>query len=157
VSNILVAYFSLSGHTEKMAQFISEGIRFSGQEAVMKKISEFKSVQDLNGYDGYIFGSPTYFQDVAEPMKTFLFLAKKAELKGKPAGAFGPYTHDVGYKPSSNGAVIVFETMQYVYQMEPFELGALKLTESTVDTTDGMRACQDYGKVFGEKLGRIVK
>ncbi len=153
MKKVLVAYFSLSGHTEKMAQYISEGIRFSGQEAVMKKISEFKAPKDLNGYDGYIFGSPTYFQDVAEPMKTFLFLAKKAELKSKLGGAFGPYTHDVGYKPSSNGAVIVFETMQYVYQMEPFDLGALKLTESMVDTTEGMRACQDYGKTFGEKLG----
>jgi flavodoxin len=152
MKKVLVVYFSLSGHTEKMAQYISEGIRFSGQEAVMKKISEYKSAQDLNGYDGYIFGSPTYFQDVAEPMKTFLFLAKKANLKGKLAGAFGPYTHDVGYKPSSNGAVIVFDTMQYVYQMEPFELGALKLTEALVDTTEGMRTCQDYGKVFGEKL-----
>jgi flavodoxin len=153
VKKVLVVYFSLSGHTEKMAQYISEGIRFSGREAVMKKISEFKSAPDLNGYDGYIFGSPTYFQDVAEPMKTFLFLAKKANLKGKLAGAFGPYTHDVGYKPSSNGAVIVFDTMQYVYQMEAFELGALKLTEALVDTTEGMRTCQDYGKVFGEKLG----
>ena len=152
MKKVLVAYFSLSGHTENMAQYISEGIRFTGQEAVMRKISEFKSAGDLNGYDGYIFGSPTYFQDVADPMKTFLFLAKKAELKGKLAGAFGPYTHDVGYKPSSNGAVIVFDTMQYVYNMVPFELGALKLTESLVETTEGMRACQDYGKLFGEKL-----
>lgn len=153
MKKVLIAYFSLSGHTEKMAQYISEGIRFSGNEAITKKISEVKSAENLNGYDGYIFGSPTYFQDVAEPVKTFLFLAKKAELKGKLAGAFGPYTHDVGYKPSSNGAVIVFETMQYVYQMEPFELEALKLTESMVDTTEGMRTCQDYGKAFGEKLG----
>jgi flavodoxin len=153
MKKVLIAYFSLSGHTEKMAQFISEGIRFSGNEAVMKKISEFKSAKDLNGYDGYVFGSPTYFQDVAEPAKTFLFLAKKADLKGKLAGAFGPYTHDVSYKPGGNGAAIVFDTMQYVYQMEPYELGPLKLTESLVDTSDGMRACQDYGKVFGEKLG----
>jgi flavodoxin len=154
MKRILVVYYSLSGHTEKMAQFISEGIRFSGQEAIMKKIKEIKSADDLNGFDGYIFGSPTYFQDVAEPVKTFLFLAKKAELRGKPAGAFGPYTHDVSYKPGGNGAAIVFDTMQYVYQMEPYDLGALKLTDSMLDTTEGMRACQDYGRVFGEKLAK---
>lgn len=154
MNKVLIAYFSLSGHTENMAQFISEGARFSGIEAIMKKIGELKSVEDINGFDGYIFGSPTYFQDLAEPMKTFMFFARKAELKGKLAGAFGPYTHDVSYKPGGNASAIIFDTMQFVYKMEPFELGALKLNESVLSTTDGMRACQDYGKVFGQKIGK---
>jgi flavodoxin len=152
MKKVIIVYFSLAGHTENMAQYISEGVRFSGQEAVMKKVSEIKSIDDLNGYDAYIFGSPTYFQDVAEPMKTFLFLARKADLQGKLAGAFGPYTHDVSYKPGGNASAIIFDTMQYVYKMAPFELGAFKLMESIVDTIDGMRACQDYGKVFGNKV-----
>jgi flavodoxin len=152
MKKVLIAYFSLSGHAENMAQFISEGIRFSGVEAIMKKVGDLKAVADINGFDGYILGSPTYFQDVAEPMKTFLFLARKADLKGKLAGAFGPYTHDVSYKPGGNAAAIIFETMQFVYLMEPFELGALKLNESILSTADGMRACQDYGKVFGQKI-----
>ena len=154
MKNVLVAYFSLSGRTEKMAQFISEGIRFSGQQAAMKKIAELKSIDDINGYDGYIFGSPTYFQDVAEPMKTFLFLARRANLKGKLAGSFGSYTHEISYGPGGNSAMIIYDTMQYVYHMEPYELGPLKLKEDLVDTVEGMRACQDYGKVFGEKLGK---
>jgi len=152
MKKVLVAYFSLSGHTEKMAQFISEGIRFSGQQATMQKIAEIKSVDGINGYDGYIFGAPTYFQDVAEPMKTFLFLARKADLKGKLAAAFGSYTHDISYGPGGNSATIIFETMEFVYHMQPYELGPLKLKEDLVDTVEGMRACQDYGKVFGEKL-----
>jgi flavodoxin len=154
MKNVLIAHFSLSGHTEKMAQFISEGIRFSGRQAIMKKISEIKSVDDINGYDGYIFGSPTYFQDVAEPMKTFLFLARKADLKGKLAAAFGSYTHEISYGPGGNSATIIFETMQYVYHMEPYELGPLKLKEDLVDTVEGMRTCQDYGRVFAERLGK---
>jgi multimeric flavodoxin WrbA len=136
-----------------MAQYISEGVRFSGQEAVSKNIEDLKSINDLNGYDGYIFGSPTYFQDVAEPMKKFLLLVREADLQGKLAGAFGPYTHDVSYKSGGIAAAIIFETMQSVYKMEPFELGALKLIESALNTIEGMRACQDYGKVFGQKLG----
>lgn len=153
MKKVLVAYFSLSGNTEKMAGFIAEGVRFSGNQAETKKISELKAVDALNNYDGYIFGCPTYFQDVAEPMKTFLFLARKANLKGKLGGSFGAYTHDVGYAPSGNAAAIIFETMQYVYKMEPFELGPLKLRESLIGETEGMRTCQDYGKTFGEKLG----
>jgi len=146
MGKVLIAYFSLSGKTEKMAEYIAEGVRFSGQQAAMKKISDVKSANDLAGYDGYIFGSPTYHRDMAEPMKTFLFLAKKADLEGKLAGAFGSYTH------SGDAPAIIFDTMQYVYKMEPFELGSFNLKEAVVETGEGMRSCQDYGRVFGEKL-----
>ena len=146
MKKVLIAYFSLGGKTEKMAEYIAEGIRFSGQQAVIKKISDIKSANDLAGYDGYIFGSPTYHRDMAESMKTFLFLAKKANLEGKLAGAFGSYTH------SGDAPAIIFDTMQYVYKMVPFELGSFNLKEAVVETGEGMRSCQDYGRVFGEKL-----
>ena len=147
MKKVLVAYFSLSGNTQKMAEFIAEGIRFSGNKATVVKLSEVKTAAELDGYDGYIFGSPTYHRDTVEPVKTFLFLARKANLEGKPAGAFGSYTH------SGDAPAIIFDTMQYVYKMSPFELGSFKLLESILQTTEGMRACQDYGRVFGEKLG----
>ena len=50
MSRILVVYFSLSGNTEKMAQYISEGIRFSGNEATMRKTSD--TLESFPG-DGY--------------------------------------------------------------------------------------------------------
>lgn len=146
MKKVLVAYFSLTGNTQKMAEYIAEGIRFSGQVAVTRKISDIKSANDLIGYDGYIFGSPTYHRDMADPMKTFLFLARKANLEGKLGGSFGSYTHS-GDAPAS-----IFETMQYVFKMDMFELGSFNLKEAVVETVDGMGACQDYGKVFGEKL-----
>jgi flavodoxin len=147
MKKVIIAYFSLTGKTEKMAEYIAEGVRFAGCQATLKKISEIKNAEDLADYDGYIFGSPTYHRDMAEPMKTFLFLARKAELEGKLAGAFGSYTH------SGDAPAIIFDTMQYVYKMEPSELGSFNLKEAVVETSEGMRACQDYGKVFGEKLG----
>jgi flavodoxin len=143
----LIAYFSLTGKTEKMAEYIAEGVRFSGQRSVARKISEIKAASDLDGFDGLLFGSPTYHRDMAEPMKTFLFLARKANLEGKLAGAFGSYTH------SGDAPAVIMDTMQYVYKMQPFELGSFRMKEAVVETADGMRACQDYGRVFGEKLG----
>ena len=148
MKKVLIAYFSLTGKTEKMAEYIAEGVRFSGQQAEMKKISDIKSANDLAGYDGYIFGSPTYHRDMAEPMKTFLFLAKKANLEGKLAGAFGSYTH------SGDAPAIIFDTMQYVYKMEPFELSSFRQKEAVIETGEGMRSCQDYGRLFGENLGK---
>lgn len=147
MKKVLVAYFSLTGKTEKMAEYIAEGVRFSGQQAVTKKTSDIKTADDLAGYDGYIFGSPTYHRDMAGPMKTFLFLGAKANLEGKLAGAFGSYTH------SGDAPAVILDTMQYVYKMRPLELGSFNLKEAIVETAEGMRACQDYGRVFGEKLG----
>jgi flavodoxin len=153
MKKVLVAYFSEGGTTAKMGQFIAEGVRFSGSQAVTKSIGEIKTVTDLSSYDGYIFGSPTYHQDTASPMKAFLDLAKKGSLKGKLAGAFSSYHHEIGYTPGVQAADLILEAMKSNNQMEPFELGALKLTDIALATADGMRACQDYGKVFGEKLG----
>lgn len=136
----------MTGNTEKMAQYIAEGVRFSGSEATVKNISNIKGSEALEGYNGYIFGSPTYHRDMAGNMKTFLFLAKKANLEGKLAGAFGSYTH------SGDAPTLVLETMEYVFKMEPFELSSFNLKEALIDTPDGIKACQDYGKAFGQKL-----
>ena len=143
---VLIAYATVSGHTEKMAQYVAEGVRFSGCEAVLRNISKLKEAADLEGYDGYIFGSPTYHRDMVGTMKTFLFLGKKVNLEGKLAGAFGSYTH------SGDAPALVLETMEYVFKMEPFELSSFNLKEAAVDTQEGIKACQDYGKTFGQKL-----
>lgn len=146
MAKVLIVYFSLTGRTQRMAEYIAEGVRFSGNEAVAKKTSEIETVDDLNGYEGYIFGSPTYHQDMAGPIKTFLFLARGADLEGRPCGAFGSYTH------SGDAPAMVFDTMRYVYKMRPFYLGPFNLLEAKVGTQEGMRACHDYGRTFGEKL-----
>ena len=146
MSKVLIVYFSLSGNTEKMAQYIAEGVRMAGQEVVARKVSEVKNAEAFEGYDGYIFGSPTYHRDMAEPMKTFLFLARRANLEGKLAGSFGSYTL------SGDAPEIVLETMEYVFKMEPFELGSFNLKDDVLGGSEGMRACQDYGRVFGEKI-----
>lgn len=144
---ILVAYVSRTGNTKKMAEFIAEGIRFSGNDPVLKKVSEIKNEKDLEGYDGFIFGCPTYHRDMTSSMKTFLFIAEKANLLGKMGGAFGSYTH------SGESAQMIFDTMEFVFKMDMVDLGALNLKEAIIDTPDGLKACQDYGKTVGQKFG----
>jgi flavodoxin len=152
MKKILIAYFSASGTTEKMAEYIAEGVRFSGHEAVTKRVEDIRDVKGLVGYDGYIFGSPTYSLDVPEPMKTFLRVAEKASLEEKMGAAFGSYTHDVGYQHDNYAPTIIFETMQRAVKMKPFELGPFILKEDAMETGEGMKTCQDYGRVFGEKI-----
>ena len=147
MKKVLIAYVSLTGRTQRMAEYLAEGVRFAGQQAVTKKTSELSTAEDLAGYDGYLFGSPTYHRDMAGPMKNFLFLANQADLSGKLAGAFGSYTH------SGDAPAMILDTMEYVFHMEPFNLGALNLKEALVGDQEGMRACHDYGRTFGERLG----
>ena len=144
MNKVLVAYLSRTGKTEKMAEYIAEGIRFTGNTADLMKISEIKNEKALEGYDGYVFGCPTYHRDITEGMKTFLFNAKKANMMGKMGGAFGSYTH------SGESSQMIFDTMQHVFKMEMVNLGPLNMKEHIIDTPDGIRACQDYGKAIGQ-------
>jgi flavodoxin len=152
MKRVLIIYYSSSGTTEKMAAYIAEGVRFTGNEAVIKNIEVIKSIPEVTGYDGYILGSPTYSSDVPEPMKAFLLVVAKADLKGKIGGTFGPYRHDVGYKHDFYAPAIILDTLLSTCGMKPFELGPFSLKENIVETSEGIRACQDYGRVFGEKL-----
>lgn len=79
-------------------------------------------------------------------------MAQQAGLRGKPGGAFGSYTHDVAYRHDAHAPAIILDTLHDSFGMQPFELGSLILQEDILDSIEGMRACQDYGKVFGQKL-----
>jgi len=151
MKRVLIAYFSATSMTEKMAGYIAEGVRFSGHEAVMRRIGDIKATE-IAGYDGYIFGSPTYSLDVPEEVKIFFRAVKRADLEGKMGGAFGSYAHDVGYKHDTYAPAIILDTLQHACKMKPFELGPFTLKEDLVETSEGMKTCQDYGRVFGEKL-----
>jgi flavodoxin len=153
MKRVLVAYFSSGGITEQMAEYIAEGVRISGGEAVTRCIDDLKAASDLSGYDGYIFGSPTYSLDVPQPMKDFLDLARNAGLQDKMAGAFGSYTHDVGYQHDAHAPALILETLQRDAGMGPFELGPFALKEDIVRTAEGLKNCHEYGRVFIEKLG----
>jgi len=147
MKKVLIAYVSRTGNTEKMADYIAEGVRVAGHTAELKKIAGIKNEKELEGYDGYVFGCPTYHRDITAGMKTFLFLAEKVNMVGKIGGAFGSYTH------SGESAQMIFDTMQHVYKMDTVELGALNLKENVVADGEARKACQDYGKEIGNKLG----
>jgi flavorubredoxin len=148
MKKILVAYVSRTGKTEKMAGFIAEGVRFAGIDVNLKKVSDIKNETEIEGYDGYIFGCPTYHRDITAGMKTFLFLAEKLNLVGKIGGAFGSYTH------SGESAQMIYDTMQFVYKMDTVDLGGLNIKEAAIETPEGVKACQEYGKAIGGKLSR---
>jgi NAD(P)H dehydrogenase (quinone) len=98
---VLVVYFSQTGNTEKMAQAVAEGAqKIAGAKALTKKVAGV-SADDLKTADAILLGSPTYFGDMAGPMKTFIddwFLKFEVSLVDKVGGAFSSGGGETGGK-----------------------------------------------------------
>lgn len=148
MKTVMIVYFSRTGKTEKMAQYIAEGVRMSGCAVEMTSVSKVGSDAEIIGYDGYVFGCPTYHKDMTSNMKQFLFLAERANLVGKIGGAFGSHTH------SGEAAPMIYETMQHVFKMDMTTLGPLNMSEEMIGTDEGLKACQHYGRAIGEMLSK---
>lgn len=144
MGKVLIIYATRSDETKGIAELIGEGVRLSGHEADVKKTSEIKSEEDINGYDGYVFGSATYHGEMITSMKQILFLAERAELKGKPGGAFGAY----GW--SGEAPTRIFETMEHIFEMNMVNEGPLMLKASWVG--GGIQAAQEYGKSISSMI-----
>ena len=139
MKKVLIAYESRTGNTEKMAEYIAEGVRMGGGEAELKKTNKLKKEEDL-------LGCPTYHRDMTAGMKTFLFLMQDVDLAGKAGGAFGSYTH------SGDAPGYIYDTMEHVFKMKMTNLGSFNLKEHLVGDPQGLRACQDYGKSINSTL-----
>jgi flavorubredoxin len=143
MAKVLIVYATRTGETQQIAELIGEGIRFAGCEAKVVNTKEIKSEVDLEGYDGYVFGSATYHGEMLQAMKTFLFLAEKANLAGKVGGAFGAF----GWSGEANDRI--FATMQHVLKMQ-MVADTLRLKSSSLG--GGMQMAQDYGRAIAGKL-----
>jgi flavorubredoxin len=144
MASVLIVYATRTGETQTIADLIAEGIRFSGQEAEVVSVKEIKSEAELDGYDGYVFGSSTYHGEMLQGMKTFLFIAEKANLEGKIGGAFGSF----GWSGEANDRI--FETMKHVLKMNMVG-DTLRLKSSSLG--GGLQMAQDYGRQIAKKLG----
>ena len=143
MAKALIVYSSRSGETRSIGELIGEGLRFSAVDVTLRDVVEIRRETEIAGFDIYVFGSSTYHGEMMDRMKTFLFLAERAELKGKIGGAFGAY----GW--SGEAAERIFETMKNIYQMEMAN-GPLMLKTSSVD--GGIKVAQAYGKELAAKL-----
>jgi flavorubredoxin len=143
MAKALIVYATRTGETEKIAGLIAEGVRFSGHEAAVVKVTDIKKAEDLNGYDAVVFGSPTYHGEMVQGLKTLLFMAEKADLENKVGGAFGAFGWS-GEAPDR-----IFDTMKNIFNMKMVS-GPLRLKSSNLD--GGLQMAQDYGKEIAGKL-----
>lgn len=70
--NVLVAYHSLSGHTERMAEAVAEGARSVPQtQVVLKRVGKV-TAEELFAADAIVLGSPVYWSNMAGEVKAFI-------------------------------------------------------------------------------------
>jgi flavorubredoxin len=143
MAKALIAYTTRTGDTRNIAERIAEGIRFEGNEAEVVDISTIKKETELAGYSAYVFGSPTYHGDMLQAMKTFLFLAEKADLAGKVGGSFGAF----GW--SGEALDRIFGTMKNIFKMYMVP-DPLRLKSSSLG--GGIQMAQEYGRQIGKKM-----
>lgn len=109
--NILILYYSQSGHVKQMAEQIARGVgKTAGCQALLRTVPKISSVceasedsipadghlyatnVDLRHCDALILGSPTRFGNMAAALKYFLDgtsdLWLSGALAGKPAAVF---------------------------------------------------------------------
>jgi flavorubredoxin len=140
----VVIFATRTNQTHKIAQLIAEGMRFEGCEAEVINVNEVaKAGVSLEDYDAVVLGSATYHGEMLQSMKTFFFVAEKANLEGKAGGAFGAY----GWSGEAPGRI--FDTMAHILKMsmvrEPLRL-------KSADLGGGIKMAQDYGREIARKL-----
>ena len=84
---ILVIYDSKTGNTHKMAEAVAEGCKELTRTNVILKSAENTTNQDLLESDGIIVGSPTYYGQMSNKIKTLF--DKSVEIHGKLTGKVG--------------------------------------------------------------------
>ena len=108
---VLIAYHSLYGSTERFAQGVAEGVKeVPGAVAVVKRVEEV-SKEDLVAADAIALGCPTYFGNIPGKIKIVIDdwnWKWKVDFTDKVGGAFATGAGQVGGKEHVVLSLLIF-------------------------------------------------
>jgi NAD(P)H dehydrogenase (quinone) len=159
MAKTLISYFSKSGNTKKMAEYIAEGIKSTvGMEVLLKKISD-TVIEDMLDSDVIIFGCPTYFGVMTAEVKELMDKSVKyfGKLNGKIGGAF---TSSGGIGGGNETTILsilqgflihgmIIQGVQKGNHYGPVSIGA--------PDEAAKEECINYGKLIGDLSLKISK
>ncbi|MBY0203445.1 flavodoxin [Paenibacillus polysaccharolyticus] len=138
----LVAYASMTGNTEEIAELIVEGITASGHEADLKSVTDFNAAEVLN-YEGFMIGVYTWGDgELPDEFLDFYEELDELDLHGKRAAVFG--SGDTSYEQFCGAVDLTAEKLK--------ERGAevspemLKIEYSPLEQEK--ESCRDFGRRF---------
>ena len=162
MANILILYYSETGNTRKMAEYVYEGAKASGNNNVkLLSVDEAKG-EDIKWCDGIAVGTPTHMGLMSWKMKKFWDDCGK-ELWGKIDGKIGcAFAAEGGWGGGAeiaclsvltvliNYGFLVFGATDYVADKFTLHYGATN--PGRPDNREAIDACRR----IGEKLDRWV-
>lgn len=110
-ANILVAYHTLRGNTEKLARAVVVGAKRVGGATVMLKKVDQVTKEDLEAADALILGCPTYYANIPGKMKVVIddwSWKMKVDFTDKVGGAFATGGGQVGGKEHTVISLLLF-------------------------------------------------
>ena len=91
MNKIAIVFWSGTGNTETMANYIAEGVRAAGSEAELLGPGDFSASQ-FSAYSAVAFGCPAMGSEVLEEAEFEpMFSALEGSLGGKRIALFGSY------------------------------------------------------------------
>lgn len=145
---MLILYYSDGGNTERMAIAIAAGARTAGIDLKIERVEKFEASL-LPEYDAIIVGSPTYFSNIAWPVKKLIDESimhyNKERLRGKVAGIF---TSCGKRKDGEDCLKMLATAFGHHHKMKVVE-GIVR----SADEDDEMvkRKCREYGRKLAEE------
>ena len=141
MSNVAIVYWSGTGNTEAMADFVAEGVEAKGGTATIIQAADF-GAERVPEFDTFAFGCPAMGSEVLEEMEFEpMFSACKSHLSGKKVALFGSYGWGDG------------EWMRS-WEKDCDDAGINLVCESVIcqETPDGdtLEACRAMGKLLAE-------
>ncbi len=145
-SGLVIAYGSMYGHTEEVAETIAQAAAESGlKDIVLHNVGKShvsNIIRDVFKYKGLIIGSPTYNNKLYPEVETLVSSLQNRNIKNRLFGCFGGFTwSDASAKNLS----------AFASEME-FELIAEPVVLRQGLLSSVHEAAQNLGKVMAERL-----
>lgn len=143
---VVIAYGSMYGNTEKMAETIAQGVVESGvKNVVLHNVSKSDAsvvLRDIFKYRGLIIGSPTYSNELHPEIQTLLNKIETRQIKKRNFGYFGSY---------SWAGVAVKKLGEFGEKMK-WRIADISVEEKMALKNDNYLLCIALGKKMGELI-----
>lgn len=154
---ISIIYATRTGKTENVAKLLKEGAeRVSGIEVKAMKIEEI-DYEFLNDSKAVIFGTPTYYANIAWELKKWIDESSKINLEGKIGAAFATANVVGG---GSEVALLTILNHLMVKGMLVYSggvaFGKPKTHLGYVHINDIIENEDENAKIFGERIAKKV-
>jgi NAD(P)H dehydrogenase (quinone) len=157
---VLVAYYSRTGNTAKMAEAVAAGARSAGAEAVLKEVGAV-SLQDLKEADGIVIGSPTYYGQMAAEVKQLF--DRSSEVRGDLEVKIGAaFTSSASFEGGNQTTLLSILNAMLIHAMivvgDPMEsgghYGAIAIGEPGGEAIQAAKLLGSRVAMLAQKLAR---